>query len=128
MDDLVVIILTLLVATIGIISQSKKRQAANKQPQPGKTPQNFWDLLQSQVEAEQQHYEPELEFEQEDEPVDSVPIIPQYKFETENEGTSDIKEKMNQEISVEEKLKSKKEKFPLKKAVIYSEILNRKYI
>ena len=127
MDDLVVIVLTLLVAAIGIISQTKKRQAANKQPQPGKSPQNFWDMLESQMEPEKQSYEPELEFEQEDETVDVVPKIPQYKFETENEGKSDLKEKITPDLLADKPHKTTREKFPLKKAVIYSEILNRKY-
>ena len=127
MDDLVVIVLTLLVAAIGIISQTKKRQAANKQTQPEKSPQNFWDMLESQMEPEKRSYEPELEFEKEDEPVDVVPKIPQYKFETENEGKSDLKEKITPDLLADKPHKTTREKFPLKKAVIYSEILNRKF-
>lgn len=128
MDDLLVLILTLLVAAIGIIGQTKKRKAANQQPQTGKSPQNFWDILESQMNPEIQNVEQEPAFEVEDEPVDVVPQAREYNFEAENEGKSVLKENSVMETFDYEKQKSKKEKFPLRKAVIYSEILRRKYI
>ena len=128
MDDLVVIILTLLVAVIGIIGQTKKRKAAGQQPQPAKSPQNFWDMLESQLETETLVEEQDTDHEVEDERIDIVPQVPEYKFEADSEGVGRIKENAVSEISESEKQVSKKEKFPLRKAVIYSEILRRKYI
>ncbi len=127
MDDIVVIILTLLVVVIGIVGQAKKRKAISQQPKTGNPPQNIWDLLESQMTPEPQTYEPEPELEPEDEIMDVVPKTPVYEFDAKNEGKSVIKDKTDPVISVEERRKSKKEKFPLRKAVIYSEILNRKY-
>ena len=130
MDDLVVIILTLIVAVIGIIGQTKKRKTTGQPPQTqtGKSPQNFWDMLESQMDPEMQSVEMDPDFPEEDEQVDVVPETIEYKFEAINEGISEFKEIDDQEIQVNDTSKAKKEKFPLKKAVIYSEILNRKYI
>ncbi len=128
MDDIVVIILTLLVAVIGIVGQTKKRKAASQQPKTGNSPRNIWDLLEAQMAPEPQQYEPEPEFEPEDEILDVVSKAPVYEFDVKSEGKSDIKKDTVSEISTDEIPKSKKEKFPLRKAVIYSEILNRKYI
>ena len=128
MDDLVVIILTLLVAVIGIIGQTKKRKAAGQQPQPAKSPQNFWDMLESQLDTEVIVEEHDTDFEVDDDRIDIVPQVQEYKFEADNEGINRNKENTVSEISEIEKQVSKKEKFPLRKAVIYSEILRRKYI
>jgi hypothetical protein len=125
MDDIVVIILTLLVAVIGIVSQTKKRKTVNQQPGTANRPQNIWDLLETQMTPEPQKYEPEPD--QDDDILDIVPDTPVYEYDTKNEGKSIIKEKAEPAISAEEIKKPKKEKFPLRKAVIYSEILNRKY-
>ena len=126
MDDIVVIILTLLVAVIGIVGQTKKqRKTVRQQPKSGKSPQNIWDLLEAQMAPEQQKYEPEAE--QDDDILDVIPDTPVYDFDANSEGKSVIKENAESVTSVEEIKKPKKEKFPLRKAVIYSEILNRKY-
>lgn len=135
MDDLVIIILTLLVAGIGIIGQAKKRKTADQQPQAGKAPQNFWDMLESQIQPEQQYVEENDfidddagDFESEIDIVDVVPPAQTYTFNAKNEGKSRIKENTISEILEKETKKTKKEKFPLRKAVIYSEILKNKYI
>lgn len=127
MDDIVVIMLALLVAVIGIVSQSKKRKVTSQQPKTGNPPQNIWDLLEAQMAPEPQKYAPEPEQEPDDEIIDTVPETPGYDFNAKNEGKSVLKENAESSISAEEIKKSKKEKFPLRKAVIYSEILNRKY-
>ena len=128
MDDLVVIILTLLVAVIGIIAQTKKRKVVDQQPNTGNSPQNIWNILESQMAPEPQKYEPEPEYEPEDEIVDVVPKTTFYEFDAKNEGKSAIKENADSKVLVNEFIKIKKEKFPLRKAIIYSEILRRKYI
>lgn len=108
MDDLVVILLTLLVAVIGIVGQSKKRKAASQRPVTGTPRQNVWDLLESQIAPESGRYEPEAEFELDDEIVDSVPKTPVYDFDPKNEGKSMMKEQAGSSFFAEEIKKPKK--------------------
>lgn len=135
MDDIVVIILTILVAVVGALSQKKKRReaAAPKKPQPNQPdgPMSIWEILREQSSTGTHPFdEPEPMFEAvKEEPVDRVPEPrPAYQFSASSEGSSDIKEP----ILVEPKKKPHKvtidgEKFSLRKAIIYSEIMNRKY-
>ena len=134
MDDLVVIILTILVAVVGALSQRKKRlekEAAKKTPgsQPNQ-PMDFWELLREQSTGQHpfDEAEPIVDFEEE-EPVDVVPAQqPVYQFSAGNEGNSDIKESIMEEPQKKRhKVLIDGEKFSLRKAVIYSEIINRKY-
>jgi hypothetical protein len=125
MDDLVVIILTLLVAAIGIWGQVKKKKQIPVLTEKDKTPGNIWNLFPDDLNLSSQSQEMEYadeEFEEVDELVE-----PQgYKFEPQNEGVSKIQNEKVESGSIE-KNAVKREKFSLKKAVIYSEILNRKY-
>ncbi|QGY43870.1 hypothetical protein GM418_09435 [Maribellus comscasis] len=134
MDDLIVIILTLIVAVVGTIGQIKKK----KQPQPESgteeqnSSDNFWDVLEdfgdkpSNPKPGETEYEPET--------IEEKPIVnQQYTFKAENEGkdsvlkkTSSIKNGIKQNLE-EEKKENISNTFSLRKAVIYSEILNRKY-
>ncbi len=133
MDDLVVIILTLLVAVVGALSQRKKRQQTTQAPpQEGeKQPMDFWDMIMEQQNQPQQYREPQPYFEEEDEepePVVEAPKKPEYTFSAGDEGRSGIQEELKKSLEP----KSKKvmvdgEDFSLRKAVIYNEILNRKY-
>jgi len=127
MDDLIVVILTLLIAGAGAIGQLKKKKEMTVAPEVQKNPENIWDLFKQEVFA------PELNKEQEYFDTDSEESEPYvneqgYKFEAINEGglldNSDIKV---QSPAITPTTKTKV-KFPLRKAVIYSEILNRKYI
>ncbi len=130
MDDIVVIIITILIAVLGALSQRKKRQTAQEQ---GKTQQqkpfDFWEMLNDQGTAEDpyQHYEPETEIEEE--PLDVVPEKkPVYQFSASREGSSDITETQFKEpVRTKRKVLVDGEKFSLRKAVIYNEIMNRKY-
>lgn len=133
MDDLVVIILTILIAVVGGLSQRKKRRemqnANSTQTQPSQ-PMDFWDLLREQSTGQHpfEEAEPMVEMAKE-EPVDTVPAPkPVYQFSAAVEGSSDIMEssikgpkKKRQKVLIEG------EKFSLRKAIIYSEIMNRKY-
>jgi hypothetical protein len=127
MDDLVVVIITLLIAGAGAIGQLKKKKEIPVAPEVQKNPENIWELFKQEVFAPELKNEPEdLHFESEE----SEPYINEqgYSFEAQNEGGLLVKSEMNVE-SPEIKNKTKnKVKFPLRKAVIYSEILNRKYI
>ena len=127
MDDLIVIIITLAVAGIGILGQlkKKKKQAAAGTNQP-KQPDSFWDLINGRAEVLVQ--EEEIEFNEE---ADVKPNI----------SSESLSQKLNSKPkktygkdayaikkSTGKKVRSKTlEGFSLRKAVIYSEILNRKY-
>ncbi|MEZ5104899.1 MAG: hypothetical protein R2757_10415 [Draconibacterium sp.] len=126
MDDLIVIILTLLIAVVGIIGQTKKKKQVPPTSENKHAPENIWDLLQQEMEPKYNVPEPEFFEEKETEKIyESVDKV-QYQFVRGNEGKPEVKK----DIFVESPVKKliKKEKFSLKKAVIYSEILNRKYI
>ena len=118
MDDLVVIILTLAIAAIGIIGQSKRRKAASQSQQPatGKSPQSFWDILESQMEPEVQNSEPEPELELEDELIDVIPPTTGYQFKAENEGKSKVREEYTKNTSLAEIRRTKKGKISTKES------------
>jgi len=127
MDDLVVIILTLIIAGVGIFGQIKKKKQIPVAPGEQKKPENFWDLFQEQafpsVPGVESEYE-EIEH-QEAEPYENEQG---YMFEANNEGGKVSTNELKTETDIRDIIKKKEERFSLRKAVIYSEILNRKYI
>ena len=126
MDDLIVIILTLAVAGIGILGQiKKKKQAAIGANQP-KQPETFWDLIKNEVNLPDQEEVSEYYEEENPEPV--IPTeTPSRKVNTRIK-QSTVRKNVFEKKSIRKKTKSKTmEGFSLRKAVIYSEILNRKY-
>jgi cell division protein FtsN len=135
MDDLLVIILTLIFAAVGIFGQSKKKKAQQaNQPVPQPQPEerdSFWDFLeeeetkprQSRVETQpEQTYRPPQQSTEKEKPEPVQKAQPAQKessiYSTDLTG---INEMANQRKS------KSKIRFSLRKAVIYSEILNRKY-
>jgi hypothetical protein len=126
MDDLIVIILTLLIAGAGAIGQLKKKKEIPVSPEVQKNPENIWDLFNQEVFAPEVQKEPEYFT---DDSEESEPYINEqgYKFESLNEGGTLLNNQINIQPAVNNTITKKKEKFPLRKAVIYSEILNRKY-
>ena len=127
MDDLVVIILTLIIAGAGVFGQMKKKKQATTIPGEQKNPENIWDLFKEEMFPQMQQTTPEYYLNEEPE---SIPYENEqgYKFEAKNEGGIIINNEVKPEITVKDSIKEKKEVFSLRKAVIYSEILNRKYI
>jgi hypothetical protein len=126
MDDLIVIILTLLIAGAGAIGQLKKKKEIPVSPEVPNNPEDIWDLFKQEVFAPEVQKQPEYFAEDIEE---SDPYINEqgYKFEPVNEGGTLINNQINIQPAVNKTITKKKEKFPLRKAVIYSEILNRKY-
>lgn len=135
MDDLIVIILTLIIAVVGALGQIKKKkqgQPQNQQTDQEQEPSGFWDIFEKEQEytVDQQEEMPHQEVE-----VQPVTInekvertIPQYEFTPENEGKSIYGDDLTMKHEQKNKHTKRKIKdFSLKKAVIYSEILNRKY-
>lgn len=130
MDDIIVIILTLIVALFGIISNKKKKNATQAAAtETTNEPSDFWDMIMDGGNKVQEanipeYVEPEPEVEEMEEPV----IKPKYQFSSSNERRSDIKDELKKVVVQKKKVTIDGEKFSLKKAVIYNEILNRKYL
>ncbi len=126
MDDLIVIILTLLIAGAGAIGQLKKKKPNPVAPGEPKTPENIWDLLREDTLMPELKTEPEyLEMEQpESEPYENEQG---YNFAANDEGGTLIKKNTDIQSVVKKTTQKNREKFPLRQAIIYSEILNRKY-
>lgn len=128
MDDLVVIILTLIIAAFGLFGQmKKKKQSQPVQEGAQEQPNNIWDMIQREMNpVPPPAPQPEIEeFDVEETEVRTYQ--PEYKFEAKNEGSSQIDEKVLSDTAAKKYRKVAGEKFSLRKAVIYSEILNRKY-
>ncbi len=135
MDDSIVIILTLIIAGIGFFGKLKKKKPVQAGSQNSTPPETFWDLIQEDQNLQTSTTNPELfdemEYAEENEPVtepqQTTATPSTYQFTQEDEGASDIPENLKQEVK-KPQLKSKlRENFSLREAVIYSEILNRKY-
>ena len=147
MDDLLFIILTLIVTVIGALGQiNKKKKSARRQNQaegnnlPEEKSDNFWNFLNeeaySQTERQEKHLQEEEMIDREDafpgdrEKPERNPTLtkPGYRFTAENEGQNIFSSEITDKAE-EEKIRTKKKRrdFSLRKAVIYSEILNRKY-
>ncbi|WP_340112254.1 hypothetical protein [Maribellus mangrovi] len=129
MDDLIVIILTLVVAVIGIIGQRNKRKIQQGQaPSPGANqPMDLWDAIMGE-EDRRPEYQPQQEVE-EQELIEQPKEKPRgYEFVPSSEGTSEIEEELRKAVQKKpKKVKVDGEDFSLRKAVIYQEIMNRKY-
>ena len=131
MDDLLVIIFTLIVAVIGALGQiNKKKKPVSTGNQPAENgSDNFWGMVEEQFYDEQPEQEQQQETEKIDKPEETEERMPVYKFKAENEGTPVTRPDRTKEIKKEKKPKANKKlkEFSLRKAVIYSEILNQKY-
>lgn len=128
MDDIVVIIITLIVALVGILNRKKKKSATQSAaPDTTNEPSGFWDMIMDggkvQEETVTEYVEPEPVVESFEKPR----IKPKYKFSADNEGSSDIKNELKDTLKEKRKVTIEGEEFSLRKAVIYNEILNRKY-
>ncbi len=122
MDDLIVIILTLIIAVVGVLGQIKKKKQIPAGTDGEETKENIWDLIQGEINKPVQTPNVDL-IEDGNERVE-----PQlYQFEAKSEDLSTTQKESEETIS-EKSDKPEKEKFSLRKAVIYSEILNTKYI
>ena len=136
MDDLIVIILTLIIAGAGAIGQLKKKKQMPVATQESKNPENIWDLFREETILPELKPEPDyIAIEQEEselykyEQPESIPYENEqgYNFNAKNEGGFLLKRDFISKPLTIQKISKKKVNFPLRKAVIYSEILNRKY-
>jgi hypothetical protein len=123
MDDIIVIILTLIFIVASIFGQKKKRQPVSETAQQPKG-DNFWDMPDEQWNDAQHPDAPPPQKPVEKQEQTNEKSQP-HLFEPEKEGIRTVlKEPEKTKKTIQ---KVKKKKFPLKEAVIYSEILNRKY-
>lgn len=127
MDDLVVVILTLLIAGAGAIGQMKKKKQMPVESGEPKTPEDIWELIKAEAFPQKQYKEPVFTKIVKEEPQLSV-NEQGYKFEAKNEGGMLLKKEIKVQPPVTKNTIKSKPNFSLRKAVIYSEILNRKYI
>ncbi|MFV0269840.1 MAG: hypothetical protein ACK5HT_22190 [Draconibacterium sp.] len=132
MDDLIVIILTILVAVVGALNQrKKKREARASASQEAVQPADFWEMIMQQEERPPVYQTvPQEEDDLYDEVVDTVPEPkPVYQFKAEAEGSSEMVEvKKILRREAKKPVMVDGEEFSIRKAIIYSEIMNRKYI
>ncbi len=134
MDEKIVIILTLIFAALGIFGKRKKKTPAQPVSGSANPQQSFWDLMHGTPDL-QNSMAPEefedLEFADEPElvaqPQNETTKTAGYQFVAKNEGVSDIEDILKPKTK-SRRIKSKLMRdFSLRKAVVYSEILNRKY-
>ena len=129
MDDIVVIILTLIVAVFGILNKTRKKSAAPGESASGTgSAQDFWEMLMDDNEDVPRPTQPQEVLDEmvEEEPVQEV--RPAYQYSTEVRKSAPLRRKVEQPKKTKKKSLILGEKFSLKKAVIYSEIINRKYV
>jgi len=131
MEDLIVIILTLIVAVVGSLGQIRKRKKGQPSEGNQKESQGFWEMLEGAEEQPETIVPEPVKSEKTEQPkrIDrrfekGEPVTIKRVIEEKDL----IKGKEPIRISRDQGIKRKtREKFPLRKAVIYSEILNRKY-
>lgn len=129
MDDIVVIILTLIVAVFGFLNKSRKKNSTpeGSSSSSGKA-QDFWDMLMDNNEESPYEQQTQVVFDEieEKEPVQEA--RPKYEFSTEKKKSEPLQRRKKPVKKSKARAMVMGEKFSLKKAVIYSEIINRKYV
>ena len=131
MEDYFVIILTLVIAVVGALNRKKKKKAPKIPVAEGvEQSSDFWDTILNQQEEELVE-EPIADY------IESEPVAEKYKqavekqkysFTAANEEMSNIPDKTKAKPRRKRKVMIEGEEFSLRKAVIYSEIMNRKYL
>jgi hypothetical protein len=129
MDDIIVIIITVIIALVGILNKKKKKNVSQPAAvESTNESSDFWDMIMDGGNKAQdvntpEYEEPEPEVEEIKKPV----VKSRYQFSASNEGDSDIKDEIKKVVAEKKEITIEGEKFSLRKAVIYNEILNRKY-
>jgi hypothetical protein len=121
MNDLIVIILTLLVAVAGVFGQIKKKKDETTTPASPENGENFWDILENEPEFQAENtFAEQEEIRESNPPIFTIP-------KTVEKNQPSIQHEKNTAVELPIKEAIKKEKISLRKAVIYSEILHNKY-
>jgi hypothetical protein len=134
MDEKIVIILTLIFAALGIFGKRKKKTPAQPVSGSANPQQSFWDLMHGTPDLQNSMASDEfedLEFADEPElvtqPQNKTTKTAGYQFVAKNEGLSDIEDVPKLKTEKQHTKSKLMRNFSLRKAVVYSEILNRKY-
>ncbi len=128
MDDLIVIILTLIIFVVGALGQINKKKSKQQPAGQHNKSGGFWDLLDEEMELNEEPapISRKMDTVQPERDVTLQPSAPDLRFTDEGERVF-----RNRPVRVKEKTEEQVikevEEFSLRKAVIYSEILNRKY-
>jgi len=127
MDDLLVIIITLLIAGFGIIGQFKKKRPNPETENEDGISNDIMELfnIPSGNPKYKRGYANQYET-IEEEPKPKVKEQ-RFNFDPNKEGGTFTKTVQKPSAPINNVDSKTKNKFPLRKAVIYSEILNRKY-
>ncbi|SHF39022.1 hypothetical protein SAMN05444274_10538 [Mariniphaga anaerophila] len=127
MDDIVVLILTLIFIAAGIFGQAKKKRVA-PQPEVKNVPEqdDFWEMLDDEWKKTKQA---DINTPQKPNSEDlKKNLRKEYQFNAKTEGERIAQKMPVEKIKTNEKLSAVKSgRFSLRDAVVYSEILNRKY-
>lgn len=124
MDDTLVIILTLIVAVIGAIGQIKKKKVPIQGVEKNDSTSDFWEMLNVDPEFENNQMQDEYIDENKTKPIVNETQKPPVDVVVKEEPKISTMER--NKISTSRAFLIRKD-FSLRKAVIYSEILNRKY-
>ena len=127
MDDLLIIILTLVFAGIGTFGQMKKKKKFVPEPESNNNKQDdIWGLFEKVTGFENYREDPYGNTEVTVKEPGPAVNEQNYSFKATDEGGSVIEKESQVQKSIVRK-NTIRENFSLKQAVIYNEILNRKY-
>lgn len=127
MDDLVAIILTLVFVAIGAFGQMKKKKKLIPEPESNNNKQDdIWGLFEKVTGFENYRQDPYGSTEVVAKEPGPAVNEQNYSFKATDEGGSVIEKESQIKKSIVRK-NVIRENFSLKQAVIYNEILNRKY-
>lgn len=127
MDDLLIIILTLVFAGIGTFGQMKKKKKFVPEPESNNNKQDdIWGLFEKVTGFENYRQDPYGNTEVVAKEPGPAVNEQNYSFKATDEGGSVIEKESQIKKSIVRK-NVIRENFSLKQAVIYNEILNRKY-
>jgi len=128
MDDLLVVIITLIIAGAGALGQlKKKKQLSDGATGNLNTPEDIWNLFKD--DPEMSHLSEDPYGTQEVYVKEPGPAVNEqnYTFSPKNEGGKAIQTAVAKPSVIPKKKSVFKNNFSLRDAVIYNEILNHKY-
>jgi len=123
MDDLVVILLTLVFIVAGLFGQIKKHRASAQNNAGEPSDDNPWELAEEDWQEN-----PASRRKDETRKTAAEPGKRSFSDSESEEERITRRDLAEEEVVRQSKKSEKKKKFPLRKAVIYSEILSRKYV
>jgi len=128
MDDLLVVLITLAIAGAGALGQLKKKKQETQAVSGNlDNPEDIWELFKNNTIAGNLVDDPYGD--KEDFVSEPGPAVNEqsYTFNPKNEGGKTIEPAVAKPAIIKKNQPVLTGKFPLRQAIIYSEILNRKY-